>query len=302
MYLVPVAPPAHVQIHSGFDYVTTDAARHRVYAAHNGSGTLLVVNSDSGAILNQVDVGPLHGVAVDPATGHVYTGDGENRTVSDVDPVSGQVVNSADVDGKVDATAYDPVLHYVYADEDDGTHMFVVDTKTMKQVAAINLPGHKPEYLAIDPQTHYVYQNIDNLAEVAVIDPQQLKVIRTFPTPVLQKNHPLQYDPTYKILVIGGKNATLAAYTRDGKLLGTAPMPAGVDQCDLNPETHLIACAGDKKVAVFSLSDKGTLTQVADRDVAEGVHTLAIDRNTGHIWIVWASPDGDFVQELKLTQ
>lgn len=300
MHLVPVTPPAHVQIFSGFDYVATDSDRRRVYAAHTASGTLLIVNADSGAVLKQVDVGPLHGVAIDPATGHVFTGDSDGA-VSEVDPVAGTVLGSADVGAKVDAIAFDPELHRVYADEDDGTRMFVVDTTTMKQVGVVPLPGHKPEYLAIDPQTHLVFQNIDNLAEVAVIDPTQLKVVRTFATPQLQKNHPLQYDPAFKILLIGGKNGVLASYTRDGKLLASAPIPV-VDQCDLDPKTHLIACAGGKKVAVLSLAASGKLTPVADLDVADGVHTVAFDRNTGYIWIVWAGSDGDFVQALKLSQ
>lgn len=301
MHLVPVTPPAHVQMFSGFDYVTTDSARRRVYAAHTGSGTLLIVNADTGAILNQVDVGPMHGSAADPETGHVFTGDGESRTVSEVDPVAGSVLRSADVDGNVDAIAYDPTFHYVYADEDDGTHVFVVDTKTMKQVAAINIPGHKPEYLAIDPETHMLYQNIDNLNEIAVIDPHKLAVVRTILTPEIQHNHPLQYDASYKILLVGGRNSTLAAYTRDGKLLGTAALAGPVDQCDLNQDTHQIACAGSRKVAVFSVSPQGALSRVADIDAARGVHTVAFDRTTGHLWIVWGSTDGDFVQQLKLS-
>ncbi len=240
MPLVPVTPPAQVQVYGGFDYVTTDAERRRVYAAHSGSRTLLVVNADSGAILGQVEVGPLHGVAVDPVTGHVYTGDGDARTVSEVDPATLSVLRSADVDGKVDAIAYDPSLHRIYADEDDGTRIFVVDTKTMKQVAAIKIPGHKPEYLAVDPQTHDLYQNIDDLSEVAVINADQLKVTRTIKTPAIQHNHPLQYDPAYHILMVGGKNGTIAAYDRDGTQLGTASIQPAVDQCDFNPATHLL--------------------------------------------------------------
>ena len=66
MPLMPVLPPAPAPILSGFDYVTVDAQRHRVYAAHSGNQALLIVNADSGAVLGQVRVGPLHGVAVDP--------------------------------------------------------------------------------------------------------------------------------------------------------------------------------------------------------------------------------------------
>lgn len=302
MQLVAANPPAQVQVFSGFDYVASDADRRRVYAAHTGSDALLVVNADTGKIVGQADVGaPLHGVAVDPQTGHVYTGDGLARTVSEVDPVALTVVRTADVGGNVDAIAYDPVLHRIYADEDDGTRVFVVDARTMKQIATVPIPGHKPEYLAVDPQSHDVYQNIANLGEVAVIGAASLKVVRTFPTPVIQKNHPLQYDATYHILMIGGKNGTLAAYSPDGNLLGKTTIQPSVDQCSYDPARHLIACAGSGKVVVASLSSKGELKVTASLDVPQDVHTLAFDAKTGNLWIVWADEKkGDFVQELTL--
>jgi DNA-binding beta-propeller fold protein YncE len=300
MHLVPATPPAHVQMLSGFDYVTVDAQRRRVYAAHTGSGALLVVNADSGAVIGQVEVGPMHGSAPDPATGHVYTGDGEARAVSEVDPVALTELRKADVDGNVDAIALDPSLHRIYADEDDGTHVFVVDTQTMKETASIPIPGHKPEYLAVDPETHDLYQNIANLSEVAVISASTLAVTRVIPTPSIVNNHPLVYDPAYHVLVVGGKNGTLASFSRDGEPLGTAAVPQAFDQCDLDRQTHMIACAGSDRVVVVSLAADGTLAVVASAVVADDVHTVAFDPTTGSIWIVWAAADGDFVQRLDL--
>jgi len=123
MTLLPVAPPVTVPIYSGFDYVTVDSARHRVYAAHSASQALLIVNADDGSVVGQVRVGPVHGVAVDPATGHVFTGNGTDDSVSEVDPVAMKVLRSADVGGAVDAIAYDASNGRIYADEDDGTHV-----------------------------------------------------------------------------------------------------------------------------------------------------------------------------------
>ena len=65
MPIVPMTPPQPVAIYSGFDYMTVDAERGRVYAAHTGSQSLLIVSADSGKELGQVQTGPLHGVAVD---------------------------------------------------------------------------------------------------------------------------------------------------------------------------------------------------------------------------------------------
>jgi len=296
----PVAPPAPVPIYSGFDYVKVDAQRRRVYAAHEGSQALLIVNADNGQVLGQVRVGPMHGIAIDPVTGDVFTGDGTDRTVAEVDPVAMKVIKSADVDGSPDAIAYDPVLHRVYADEDDGTHMYVIDTTSMKQVAAIPLPGHKPEYLAIDPSTHKIYQNIDNLNEFVVIDPTSLKVAQSIPTPGIEHNHPLQLDPGLGHLYVSGRGGLMLTYDLSGKLLWTTKYDGYFDQCDLDPARHNLACGGNGGVTIFH--DSGSDVSVLGvQPIAKGVRTVGMDSQTGNFWAVWASPSGDFVQGFKVT-
>ena len=300
MPLTAVAPPQPVPVYSGFDYVTVDAARHRVYAAHSASQALTIVDSTTGKVIGQVRVGPMHGVAVDPATGHVYTGDGEAHTVSEVDPVAMKVLRTADVDGTIDAIAFDPSNGHIYADEDDGTHLYVVDAKTMKSVGTVALPGHKPEYLAIDPKTHDVYQNIDDLSEIAVIDATTLAVKRSIPTPEIKANHPLQYDPAYAHLLVGGTNGTLAAYDLSGKLVGATPIQARVDQCDLDRTSHLVACAGSGMITVLRDNASAAPSIVAQIPINRGAHTLAIDPASSEVWTFWAQPDGDFVQAFAL--
>ena len=299
MPLLPAIPPQRVPIDSGFDYVTVDAQRRRVYAAHTGSQALLIVDADTGHILGQVKVGPLHGVAVDPATGHVFTGDGESRTVSEVDPESKAVLRSAAVDGNVDAIAYDPSNGHIYADEDDGTRIFVVDARTMKAIGTVALPGHKPEYLSVDPQSHYIYQNISDLSEVVVIDPTALKITRTIPTPDIKGNHPLQYDPAYGHILVGGQNGVLAAYDKTGALVGKVAIQARVDQCNLDRTSHRMACSGSGMLTLLQDNASGGPTVIAQIPVPREAHTVGIDPASGHIWIVWADPDGDFTQSFE---
>jgi hypothetical protein len=295
--LTPAAPPQPVPVYSGFDYVTVDAQRRRVYAAHGGSNRLLIVDADSGNVVGQVRTGPIHGVAVDPANGHVFTGGGDG-VVSEVDPAALKVVSRAEVGGEVDAIAYDPSNGRIYADEDDGTRIFVVDAKTFKLVKTIAIPGHKPEYLAINPKTHEVYQNIDSDSEIAVIDPATMAVSRTIPTPEIKHNHPLQYDPQYDQIVIAG-GGVMSAYAPSGKKLGQITV-GGFDQCDLDPTQHVLACAGDGGVTRFQLHRGAAPTPIDKAVVAPGVHTLAVDSKTHAVFAVWADRDGkgDFVQKL----
>lgn len=298
MPLVPVAPPVSVPIVSGFDYVTVDAARRRVYAAHTGSRALAIVDADSGAVIGQVRVGPMHGVAVDPATGHVFTGNGEADSVSEVDPVSQKVLRSVDVPGAIDAIAYDAARKRIYADEDGGPRVFVIDATSMRLTSTLTLPGQSLEYLAVDPQTHDVYQNVDDKNEFVIIDGGALSVRKTVSTPGIIRNHPLQYDPAYmEVLTAGG--GVLAAYDRTGKELGRTQIPP-VDQCDLDPASHLLACAGGGFITAFRTRPGAAPEQLAQVAVARGAHTVAIDAKTGEVWTVWASPQGDFVQRFAL--
>jgi DNA-binding beta-propeller fold protein YncE len=301
MPIVPFVPPQPVTTSAGhgFDYVTVDAVRRRVYAAHGGNSALLIVDADTGKVLGQVKVGPMAGVAVDPENGHVYTGDGDDKAISEVDPVAMKEVHRVSVNGPVDAIAYDPSNHRIYADEDDGTHMFVIDAKTFKQIASIVLPGHKPEYLVIDPKTHEVYQNIATDSEIAVIDPKTLTVSRIIPTPDIKNNHPLQFDEQHRLLIVGGENGALSVYSTYGKRVSTAPMPH-VDQCSLDQNTEILACAGTD-VILYQISADNAPKQVAVQTINPHMHNVAIDAKTGRIWVEWGSPSGDFVQGFTYT-
>jgi hypothetical protein len=291
-------------VFSGFDYLSVDAQRRRVYAAHGGSKALLIVDADTGKVLGQVRVGPMAGNVPDPATGHVFTGNGEGDSVSEVDPVSMKVLRSVDTSGPVDAIAYDPATGRIYADEDDGTHLFIIDAKTFKLIKTLVIPGHKPEFLTVDPETHDVYQNIDDLSEIAVIDPVSLTVKRTIPTPEIKANHPLQYDPDFRQIVAGGTDAAnpangiMSAYTREGKKIGSLTVPR-FDQCNLDRSQHVLACAGGGGITRIQLRADAAPVIIDTTPVNPGVHTTAIDPTTHAVFTVWSNRDGsgDFVQK-----
>jgi DNA-binding beta-propeller fold protein YncE len=298
MPIVPFVPPqpAATSARHGFDYVAVDSQRRRVYAAHGGNASLLIVDADTGKVLGQVRVGPMAGVAVNDATGNVYTGDGAEKAVSEVDPVAMKEVHRVSVDGPVDAIAYDAAYHRIYADEDDGTRVFVIDSNTFEHVATVKVPGNKPEYLAIDPRTHEVYQNIATDNEVAVIDPKTLTTTRIIKTRDVTNNHPLQYNDAGGTLLVGGENGVLAVYGLDGSLVAKAALPGRVDQCSFEPSRSWLACAANSSIVLYRVPKDAAPVQLAQLPVGTRMHTLAIDPASGRIWAVWGSPQGDYIQ------
>lgn len=298
MPIVPFVPPQAVQTGArhGFDYVAVDAQRRRVYAAHGGNASLLIVDADSGKVLGQVHVGPMAGVAVNQATGHVYTGDGGDKAISEIDPVAMKEVRRVSVAGPVDAIAYDAAYHRIYADEDDGTRVFVIDADTFRQIGTIAVPGHKPEYIVIDPKTHFVYQNIATESEIAVIDPETLTATRIIRTPNIRNNHPLQFNTNNRTLLVAGENGVLAVYGLDGSQKASSAIPTGVDQCSFEPQRSWLACAASSSIVLYQIPNTGAPKMLAQLAVGAHMHTLAADPQTGRIWAVWGSPQGDFIQ------
>jgi hypothetical protein len=257
----------------------------------------LVVDADTGKVVTQVRVGPLHGVAVDPRSGHVFTGDGDARTVSEVDPVASSVLRTVDVPGAIDALAFDPKTNRIFADEDDGAQIFVIDAATFKQIGTVKLPGHKPEYLAVDPVTGDVYQNVANLGEFVVVDAQSLSVKKTVPTPEVGTNHPLVYDAAYKAIVVGGTKGLLSSYDPQGRKLGSVELQEHVDQCSLDASVHVLACAGSGALTFVKVGSNGGLSLIDKVKVPAGVHTVGLDAQAHRAWIVWNERGiGDFVQ------
>ena len=303
--IAPVAPPVPVPVYGkgGFDYVTIDSARRRVYAAHKGSNRLLIVDADSGKVRGQVVVGPMQGSAHDPVTGLVFTGNGDGKSVSEVDPETMRVVRTVALPGPVDAIAYDPATHRVYADEDTGTVVYVIDTKTMRLTAQVPLPGHDEEYLSVDPRTHVVYQNVPDKREFVEIDPVTLRVTKTVPTPQLVSDHPLQYDAKLDRIVDGGQNGVMTVFTPAGRLVGQGTFPPGVDQCTLDQQSDELACAGKGVISVMRVGASGAPVMLAKLDTHHpGLRSIAIDAKTGYLWAAWTGPQGDFIERFRLTQ
>jgi DNA-binding beta-propeller fold protein YncE len=270
-----------------------------VYAAHTGSQTLLVLDARTGAV-SQVSVGPMHGVAVDPEDGNVYTGNGTDQTVDKVDPVASKVVATVTVPGNVDGIVYDPALHRLYADEDGGPHVWAIDTSSMKLVGTVTLPSSDPEAMAIDPATHLVYQNLNDSNSIAIIDPKSLTVVKTIKTPQIVHNHPLVFSPKLNELVVGGKNGVMSAYTPSGKRLGDGKVQPNIDQCSLGQSGDVEICAGEGVITLVRLSRDGAPAVISTIDTKKAVHTVGIDEAHGRAWFVYPAQNGDFIEALRI--
>lgn len=294
------APPQRVAIYSGFDYVAVDESRGRMYAAHTASKRLLIVDTKKGRVLAQVDVGPMHGIAIDPRSGMVFTGNGTDQTVSKVDPSTQRVAGSVDVPGSVDAMVFDPARNRIYADQDGGASVYVIDATTMKLIGTITMPADDLESPAVDPVTGILYQNLANGGGFAVVDPASLKIVNVVKTPQLTDNHPLIFSVAANQVVVGGENGILSAYSPDGTHVGDARVQPHIDQCSTGSRGDLVVCAGRGVVTIVAVRTGAAPEVVGRIDTGHaGLHTVGIDQTTDDIWVVYSDARGDWVQRFK---
>jgi hypothetical protein len=299
---ITAMPPQSVPIYSGFDYVTVDESRGRVFAAHTASKRLLIVDAKTGQVSAQVDVGPMHGVAVDPADGSVYTGNGTDNTISKVDPAAARVVASVTVPGNIDAITYDPARRRIYADQDGGPNVFVIDAASMRLIGTIRMPADDLESPAVNPATGRLYQNLANGGGFAIVDPSLQRVERIVTTPELQDNHPLFFSVAANQVIAGGVNGVLSAYTPDGSLVGHVEVQPHIDQCSTGSKGAYAVCAGRGVVTVLALRNGQAPQVVARMDTGHReLHTAGIDETTGSVWVVYSDDGGDWVQRLQWT-
>lgn len=301
MPLTAAAPPVRVPVFGGFDYVAIDETRHRALAAHTRSDRLLVVDTATGRIAGQADVGPMHGVAVEPSSGNVFTGNGTDDSVSKVDPVTMKVLATVSVPGHVDAIAYDAGRGRIYADQDGGGSVYVIDGATMKLIGTMTMPADDLESPSVDPKTGTFYQNLANGGGFAVIDPATMKVVNVVKTPQLEDNHALVFAPAANQLIVSGANGILSAYTPAGTLVGSVPVQPHIDQCSTGSKGLLVACAGRGIVTVVSVGAGRAPKVVGRLDTGHsGIHTVGIDESTNDLWVVWSDAHGEWVQRLRL--
>jgi hypothetical protein len=196
--------------------------------------------------------------------------------------------------------AYDPGRHRIYADQDGGGAVYVIDSQTMKLVGTITMPADDLESPAVDPATGVLYQNLANGGGFAVVDPGSLRVVKVVKTPQLTANHPLVFAAAANQVIVGGINGVLSAYTPDGAHVGDVPVQPHIDQCSTGSRGDLVVCAGRGIVTVIAVR-KGSAPRVIGRlDVGHSrMSTVGFDERTNDIWVVYADLRGDWVQRLR---
>jgi YVTN family beta-propeller protein len=271
-----------------WDYVIFDPAGKRVYVAHGDHVT--VVDAAKDEVIGQIGTFPggTHGIAISTETNQGYTDDGKAGTAIAFDlgslkPLK-QIAAAPDADGII----YEPTTRHVYVINGDSGSLTVIDPATNAVVSTIAIGAGLEAGVADRGGTLFVL-GADN-HEVVRIDAKTNKVAAHWAMPACKRPHGLALDPDSRRLFATCANNVLVVVDADnGTNIATVPIGSGSDGAAFDPVRKLIFSSnGDGTLSVVAEKDAQTFVAAATITTVPGARTMAIDPQTGRLFLVAA--------------
>jgi DNA-binding beta-propeller fold protein YncE len=271
---------------SGWDYLSADAAGHRLYVTHGTK--VVVIDTAADKIVGEVtDTPGVHGfVAVDDLN-RGFSSNGQENKVSIVDLDTLKTIMKVSTGANPDAILYESKTGEIWTFNGRAKTATAFDAKTGKVVAdAIALPG-KPETGVADPEANRVYVNIEDKDEIAAIDATSHSVVGTWPIAPDGSASGLAFDPVLHRLIIGCSNSKMVMMdSTSGKVVASVDCGQGVDAAAFDPGTHLgFVSAGGSGTVTIAKVEADKLTVVQTLTTERGARTMTVDSGTHRIYL-----------------
>lgn len=273
----------------GWDYLTYEQGGHRLFIAHGSE--VQVLDTHRLALAGTIpDTPGVHGIALAPDLGRGYVSAGRTSVIVVFDlKTLARLKEIKSTGDNPDAIVYDEPTHRVFAFNGRGRSVTAIDAKSDTVAGTIPLDA-KPEFAVSDGRGH-VYVNLEDKNSIAVIDPQSLSVSQVWPLEGCEEPSALAMDKSGKRLFAGCGNKVMAVVdATSAKLLGTAPIGAGVDAAAYDPGAKLaFASCGEGVITAVAVTSDGAPEVAQTIPTQRGARTMALDEASHRIFTVTAN-------------
>jgi YVTN family beta-propeller protein len=270
----------------GWDYLTVDAAAHRLYVSH--ATHVVVIDTQTNTVVGDIpDTPGVHGVAIAADLAKGFVSNGRENTSSMFDLKTLKLIRKIDTGENPDAILYEPAKKEIYTMNGRGKSATVIDAAGGTVVATIPLEG-KPESAQADSRVGKVYVNMEDLNSVKVIDTATHTVTATWPAAPCEAPTGMAFDQATHRLFLGCDNQLMVMMdSTNGKVVYSVPVGAGVDSTWFDPQTRLAFTSngGAGTVSVAHEDSAAALKIVQTIKTARGARTMALDPATHTIYL-----------------
>jgi DNA-binding beta-propeller fold protein YncE len=272
----------------GFDYVYADAAGRRLYIPRSGPNARVdVFDLDTLSKVGTIAKVSARGAAVDPSSHHGFV---SSKPVTMFDTSSLAVLKSIDVQGNPDGILFDPFNERVYIFSHSSPNATVINAKDGTLVGTIDLGG-APEQAVTDGKGH-LYIDLEDKDAVAVVDARTMAVTGKYDL-AGKGGGPagLGFDAKNGILFVAchDPQTMVIMSAKDGRIITTLPIGAGVDGALFNPATgEAFSSQGDGTLTVVKENSPTSFSVEQTVKTMTRAKTLTLDSKTNRILLIAA--------------
>jgi DNA-binding beta-propeller fold protein YncE len=272
----------------GWDYLTADAAGHRLYISR---GThVMVLDTDKDSVIGDIaNTAGVHGIALARDLNRGFTSNGRDSSVTVFDLTTLAPITVVHGTGRnPDAILYDPATKRVFTFNGGSGTATAIDAQTGTIVGTVELGG-KPETGQADGRGH-IAVNIEDKSNVVIFDSKSLAVLGTYPLAPCEEPSGMAMDAKTSRLFIGCSNKLMAVMdAMTGRVITTLPIGQGVDADGFDPMNSLaFASNGDGTLTVVHEDSPEKFSVVTNVPTMRRARTMTIDARTGRIYTVTA--------------
>ena len=218
------------EVQGGFNHMSVDAGRQRLFAAAPTNGTLEVVDLSSGKPFKSLRGEKPAAVLYAPEFDQLYVSRGQSVVIYDGKTL--QPVTSVDLQSNLDELQYDPRAHELYAGcmSEGRTGIAVISVPEGRLLGKIALPA-KPQGIAVEREGGRLFANMPSLKQVAVVDRSKRVALEPWPLENVEGNTPIGLDEANHRLFVGARRPAqlLVLDTGTGKAVKTVEMNSDAD-------------------------------------------------------------------------
>src|SRR6202051_2224375 len=271
----------------GTDYVATEAATGRVFVSR---GThMMVVEGATGKVLGDIPNTPgLHGAGNATKTGHGFTTNGGDETVTMFDLKTLAVIKQIKVGPGLDGIMYDEPDDKIILTNHSrpiGTST-VIDPKRGAILPTSEIEDTAPEGAAADGKGH-IFVNNEGKNTIQVIDVKTWKATASWPLDPCKGPTGLAYDKSTDRIFSGCNNTSVVVDANTGKIVASIKNGTRVDALGWDPSKKLIYIpnGGEGNVTVVHQDSPDKYTTVATVDTFTGAKTICVDPKTHNVYL-----------------
>lgn len=266
----------------GTDYVAVESATGHVFVSR---GThMMVVEGSTGRVLGDIpDTPGVHGAGIATKSGHGFTTNGGDNTVTMFDLKTFAVIKKITVGPGLDGIMYDEPDNMIILTRHSRPIGTVTglnpDTGDILGTADLEDPG--PEGAAADGKGR-VFVNLEGKNEIQVVDLKTWKATAVWPLEGCEGPTGIAYDPSSNRIFSGCNKTSAVVDAASGKVVATIANGTRVDALGFDPSEKLIYIpnGGEGNVTVAHEDSPDKYTVVATVTTFPGAKTITVDSKT----------------------